>query len=86
MLVRRIPLHICPTSNIRLGRIHGYSVHPIRTLFDHGVSVTINSDDIAIFDTSVSEEYVHLYQANVFSASELDAIREYGLIYESRAH
>lgn len=79
---RQIPLHICPTSNIRLGRIQAYSVHPIRTLFDHGVSVTINSDDIAIFDTSVSEEYVHLYQANVFSASELDAIREYGLTCE----
>ena len=76
---RRIPLHICPTSNVRLGRIDRYSVHPIRTLFDNGVSVTVNSDDIAIFDTSVSDEYVHLYHANVFSASELNEIRENGL-------
>lgn len=76
---RQIPLHICPTSNVRLGRVEAYAVHPIRTLFDHGICVTINSDDIAIFDTSVSEEYVHLLNENVFSASELNQIRENGL-------
>ena len=76
---RNITLNICPTSNIRLSRVKNYAVHPIRALFDNGVSVTINSDDIAIFDTSVSEEYLHLYNAKVFSALELNEIRENGL-------
>ena len=76
---RQIPLHICPTSNVRLGRVDSYSVHPIRKLFDQGVTVTINSDDIAIFDASVSDEYISLYQANVFTATELNAIRMNGL-------
>jgi adenosine deaminase len=76
---RQIPLHICPTSNVRLGRVEAYAVHPIRMLFDQGVIVTINTDDIAIFDTSVSEEYVHLLNAKLFSASELNEIRENGL-------
>jgi adenosine deaminase len=76
---RQIPLHVCPTSNVRLGIIKDYSSHPIRTLFDYGIYVTINSDDIAAFDSSLSEEYLHLYEANLFSASELNRIRENGL-------
>lgn len=79
---RQIPLHICPTSNVRLGRVDNYSVHPIRKLFDQGVNVTINSDDIAIFDASVSDEYISLYQANVFTAAELNVIRMNGLQIE----
>ena len=45
-----------------------------------------NSDDIVIFDTSVSEEYVHLLNAGVFSASELNEIRENGLSCDAYCH
>lgn len=56
--------------------------HPIRKLFDAGVRVTINSDDILVFGQTVSMEYLGLYEAGVFSAGELDIIRRNGL--ESR--
>ncbi|MEI7663607.1 MAG: adenosine deaminase, partial [Bacteroidota bacterium] len=36
----RIPLNICPTSNIMLKRIKSYKTHPVRILFDNGVKVT----------------------------------------------
>lgn len=72
----RIQLNICPTSNILLSRVEDYRNHPIRKLFDHGVRVTINSDDMLIFDQSVSEEFFNLYHARVFSAEELNEIRE----------
>ncbi len=52
---------------------------PIRILFDNGVGVTINTDDLMIFGQSVSEEYRNLYQAGVFSAEELDSIRRVSL-------
>ena len=76
----KIPLNICPTSNVALKRIKKIRNHPIRKLFDHGVIVTINSDDILLFDQSVSEEYYLLFNEGVFSAEELDFIRISGLL------
>ncbi|HYX51182.1 MAG TPA: adenosine deaminase, partial [Ktedonobacteraceae bacterium] len=40
---RHIPLEICPTSNIRLGVYPELAAHPLRSLYDAGVPVTINS-------------------------------------------
>lgn len=75
----RIQLNVCPTSNVSLGGVQELSVHPIRILFDNGVPVTINTDDLMIFDQTVSEEYQSLYHAGVFSAAELDSIRRASL-------
>jgi adenosine deaminase len=74
-----ITLNICPTSNIRLSRVPDYQSHPIRKLFQAGVSVTINSDDIMVFDATVTDEYFHLFQAGTLSAAELNEIRLNGL-------
>jgi adenosine deaminase len=71
----RIRLHICPTSNVMLGATTSLKAHPIRVLFDHGVEVTINTDDLMVFGQSVSQEYMNLFKARVFSADELDGIR-----------
>ena len=75
----QIQLNVCPTSNVMLDGVSDLASHPIRTLFDNGVPVTINTDDLMIFGQSVSEEYRNLYQAGVFSAEELDAIRRASL-------
>lgn len=72
-------LNVCPTSNVRLNTIESLKVHPIRILFDHGIRVTINSDDILVFDQSISEEYLSLYRAGLFAPEELDIIRHSGL-------
>lgn len=75
----KIQLNVCPTSNIKLKRVESYATHPIRKLFDHGVPVTINSDDILIFGQNVTDEYLNLYNAGVFSPEELNRIRKQGL-------
>jgi adenosine deaminase len=74
-----ISLNICPTSNVVLSRVENLQSHPIRKLFDNGVKVTINSDDLAVFDADVNDEYLKLYKAGVFNAKELDIIRLNGL-------
>ncbi|MDF2936512.1 MAG: adenosine deaminase [Paenibacillaceae bacterium] len=74
-----IRLHVCPTSNIMLGRAESYAGHPIRQLYDAGVPVTINTDDLLIFDQTVSQEYLNLYRSGLMTAEELNAIREEGL-------
>jgi len=75
----RIRLNICPTSNILLGRVKRLQDHPIRKLFDAGVKVTVNTDDEIVFGVGVSEEFLRLHQAGVFTAAELDLIRRWGL-------
>lgn len=79
---RKITLHICPSSNVMLRVTESYETHPIRTLVENGVAVTINTDDLLIFNQSIDMEYVHLYQAGVLSAEELDAIRMRGLEFK----
>jgi adenosine deaminase len=44
--------------------------------------VTINTDDLLIFDSTISEEYLKLYQSGNFTAQELDGIRLHGLSYK----
>ena len=75
----QIRLNVCPTSNVMLDAVPDLAAHPIRILFDNGVPVTINTDDLMIFGQSVSEEYRNLYRADVFSAAELDNIRRASL-------
>jgi adenosine deaminase len=74
----QIPLNVCPTSNIKLKRVHSYKSHPIRTLFDHGVKVTINTDDVLVFGDGVSEQFLKLFKAGIFNLKELEVIRRNG--------
>ena len=79
MLARqRIRVNVCPYGNWALSYVASYREHPIRRMFDAGVRVTINTDDYAVFGRSVSEEYVRLFEAGVFSAAELEQIRNNG--------
>ncbi|MEI7982912.1 MAG: adenosine deaminase [Bacteroidota bacterium] len=75
----KIQLNTCPSSNVRLKRTPSLKAHPIRILFDHGVMVTVNTDDVLVFGDGVSEQYLKLYKSGVFTADELDVIRENGL-------
>ena len=74
-----IRLNITPSSNYLLGRVKDLKLHPIAELYHSGVDVTINSDDVLIFDSDVSKEYLRLYQCGCLGAEELDDIRKNGL-------
>jgi aminodeoxyfutalosine deaminase len=62
---RRIPLEICPQSNLRTGalaRLVGrdnpqIEDHPLARLFRHGIPVVISTDDPAMFHTTLLDEY-----------------------------
>ena len=74
-----IQLNVCPSSNVKLGFVRDYRTHPIRILVENGVPVTINTDDLLIFDSTVENEYLLLYQAGTLTAEQLDDIRLRGL-------
>jgi aminodeoxyfutalosine deaminase len=57
LVERRIPLEVCPTSNIATRAVDTLESHPIRQLYDAGVFVTVNSDDPPMFGTTLNGEY-----------------------------
>lgn len=77
---RKIRLNICPSSNYILGAVKDIKKHPARKLFDNGIRITINSDDLLLFDSGVSEEYLLLYNLGLFNIEELNEIRKNSLI------
>ena len=54
---RQIPVEICLTSNLRTGCCSTAAEHPLRSYFDQGIMVTLNTDDPALFGTSLAREY-----------------------------
>jgi len=60
---RRIPLTVCPLSNIKLCVFKDIREHNFKALFDHGLCVTVNSDDPAYFGGYVVENYLALQNA-----------------------
>ena len=68
----RIPLTVCPTSNVVIAnRYATLREHPLRALRDAGVLVTINTDDPAMMELDLGEEYRRTAAALGFSAAEL---------------
>lgn len=54
---RRIPLEVCPTSNVCTRSVPSLAEHPLPQLVSAGVPVTINSDDPPMFSTTLNAEY-----------------------------
>jgi adenosine deaminase len=68
----RIPLEVCPTSNLFTRKFfHTLQDHPVKPFFDHGIFVTINTDDPSIFGKELVEEYMSLIDAEIFSINEV---------------
>jgi adenosine deaminase/aminodeoxyfutalosine deaminase len=54
---RQIPVELCLTSNLRTGVCPAIAEHPAKRYFDQGVMITLNTDDPALFGTSLNREY-----------------------------
>ncbi len=59
----RIPLTLCPLSNLRLRVIDDMRRHPLRMMLERGLLVTVNSDDPAYFGGYINENYRAVQQA-----------------------
>lgn len=57
LATRRIPLDICPTSNLVLGVAPDLAGHPVEPLRRAGVAVSINTDDPAVYGIDLADEY-----------------------------
>jgi adenosine deaminase len=84
----RLPLTVCPLSNLKLCVVKDLSAHPLKRMLDAGLCVTINSDDPAYFGGYMNANFVQTVEAlgltrdevitlarNSFEASFLSADR-----------
>ena len=60
---RRVPLELCPTSNVHSGAAPSIEEHPIGLLMELKFRVTVNTDNRLMSATSLSQEFAHLVDA-----------------------
>jgi adenosine deaminase len=60
---KRVPLEMCPSSNVQTGAAESIAGHPIRLLRDLRFRVTVNTDNRLQSGTSLSEEFARLCEA-----------------------
>jgi aminodeoxyfutalosine deaminase len=67
LAARGVALEVCPTSNLRTGALarqlgrpaSGHADHPLPSFVRRGLPITLSSDDPAMFETSLTKEYLH---------------------------
>jgi adenosine deaminase len=67
----RIPLEMCPISNVRTGVVNSLEEHPVRRYFERGIIVTLNTDDPKMFGNSLAEEFLLLEEKLSSSRNEI---------------
>jgi len=74
-LVReRMPLTVCPLSNVKLKVFDRIERHNIGRLLDRGVCVTVNSDDPAYFGGYLLENFTALERGLALTQQQLTAL------------
>ncbi len=77
---RRIPVELCPASNVFTGAyVRSIAEHPIRAFFDAGVPVSLNTDDPVIFGVELIDEFMSAHEFHHFTPEELVRLNEYSI-------
>ena len=82
----RIPLEICPTSNVQTHVVASLEAHPITAYVNAGVPVTVNTDNRLFSRTSVTHELMQVYEHCNIEAHQLREIALNGFRYAFLPH
>jgi adenine deaminase len=63
LVKRKIPLTVCPLSNLKLKVVKDMTQHPLKDMLDTGMMATVNSDDPAYFGGYINENYLAVADA-----------------------
>ena len=88
---KRIPLELCPTSNIHTGAVQSLKEHPIQLLRNLGFRVTVNTDNRLMSDVSMTSELLALHETfgwdiDDFSWLTVNAMKSAFLPFDERIH
>ena len=70
----RVPLTVCPLSNVRLKVVDRAEDHPLRKMLEAGLNVSINSDDPAYFGGYIGDAYLETARALDLSEGQLATV------------
>lgn len=73
---KNVTLEICPYSNYLTQAFKNFKKHPIKSLFDAGLNVTINSDDPGIFMSTLIDDYLLAFNLFNFSMSDFKSLNK----------
>jgi adenosine deaminase len=68
---KRIPLEMCPTSNLQTGAAESYASHPIGLLRSLYFRVTVNTDNRLMSQTSMTREFAELVKAHSYTLDDM---------------
>jgi len=71
LVADRVPLTVCPLSNVKLRVVKSLADHPVKRMLDRGLCVTLNSDDPAYFGGYVLDNYLAVAQTFALSRAEI---------------
>lgn len=74
LVQQQIPVEVSVSSNVRTGCCKQLSQHPLKSYFDLGLMVTLNTDDPAMFETSIGREYEIAQQTFGFTNAQLERL------------
>jgi adenine deaminase len=78
LAAEKMPLTVCPLSNLRLGVVSDLAAHPLRRMLQAGLMVTVNSDDPAYFGGYMTENFLAAQQALALTKEEVVTLARNG--------
>ncbi|MCR5742752.1 MAG: adenosine deaminase [Lachnospiraceae bacterium] len=78
---KKILLEFCPTSNLNTCVFKSYSEYPLRKFLRAGVPVCINTDNMAVSDTTLVREFKHLDESLGLSDGEIKTLLKNAAVY-----
>ncbi len=75
---RRIALEICLTSNVQTRVVQSYETHPLRSYYQHGQMVVLNTDNRLMSGVTLTDEYAHAASSLGFTFRELAQVARNG--------
>jgi adenosine deaminase len=67
----RVPLEMCPSSNVQTRSVADFESHPLKFYFDFGLRVTVNTDNRLITDTTSTKELLVMHEKMGFTLQDI---------------
>ncbi|MGN1267497.1 MAG: adenosine deaminase [Dorea sp.] len=75
---RKIPLEMCPTSNLQTKAVKSIDEYPLREYLKRGMIVTVNTDNMTVSGTTIEKEYEFLKEQYALTREEEEKLIRYG--------
>ncbi|MFL0252671.1 adenosine deaminase [Clostridium neuense] len=80
LIKNHVPLEMCPKSNLDTKAVGSYKEHPIKTYFEDGLRVTLNTDNRTVSNLNLVDEYMNLVNILGFTEAQILQVMRNGFL------